>query len=110
MKESIRTLEEALKPVVESDHNSVRSIEDEQALSRRHVWVKLSKLELQKFDGKIERWQEFWDSFCSSVDQNAELSDVDKFSYLRGLLKDKAKDSISGYALTAANYEVQKNS
>ncbi|XP_046865017.1 uncharacterized protein LOC124459588 [Xenia sp. Carnegie-2017] len=110
MKESIRRLEEALIPVVESEHNSVRSIEDEQALSRRNVRVKLSKLELQKFDGKIEHWQEFWDSFCSSVDQNAELSDVDKFSYLRGLLKDKAKDSISGYALTAAIYEVQKNS
>ena len=72
------------------------------------VRVKLPKLEIRKFDGRVERWQEFWDSFSSSVDNNPDLSDVDKFSYLRGLLKDKARDSISGYALTSANYRCAK--
>ena len=76
--------------------------------SAKSVRVRLPKLEIQKFDGKIERWQEFWDSLKSSVDENPALSDVDKFSYLRGLLKDQARDSISGYALTSVNYKSAK--
>ena len=76
--------------------------------SAKSVRVRLPKLEIQKFDGKIERWQEFWDSFKSSVDENPALSDVDKFSYLRGLLKDQTRDSISGYALTSVNYKSAK--
>ena len=65
MKESIRKLEEALKPDVKCYQNSVRSSGDEQALGRRNVRVKLPNLKLQKFNGKIEHWQEFWDSFVA---------------------------------------------
>jgi len=37
---------------------------------------------------------------------NPNLSDIDKFSYLRGLLGGAARTTIPGLALTAANYEV----
>ena len=76
--------------------------------SAKSVRVRLPKLEIQKFDRKIESWQEFWHSFKSSVDENPALSDVDKFSYLRGPLKGQARDSISGYALTSVNYKSTK--
>ena len=38
----------------------------------RNYWntVKLPKLELKKFDGNILRWQEFWDTFDSTIHQN----------------------------------------
>ena len=38
----------------------------------RNCWntVKLPKLELKKFDGNILRWQEFWDTFDSTIHQN----------------------------------------
>ena len=45
--------------------------------------VKLPKLELQKFNGDILVFQEFWDSFESSIDSNAKLREVDKLNYLR---------------------------
>ena len=48
--------------------------------------------------------QEFWDSFESSIHSNDSLSDVDKFNYLRGLQEESAKSCISGFSLTAANY------
>ena len=69
------------------------------------VRVKLPKLEVRKFSGKLEEWQEFWDSFESAIHANDSLSNVDKFSYLRGLLLEPARSAITGFALTSANYE-----
>ena len=68
------------------------------------VRVKLPKLEVKKFKGSVFEWQEFWDAFESSIHTNAGLSDVDKFSYLKGLVDEPAKSAISGFSLTAANY------
>ena len=67
--------------------------------------ARLPKLEVKKFSGRIHEWQEFWDSFQSAIHQNDSLSDVDKFSYLRGLIEGPAKSSIAGFALTEANYK-----
>ena len=66
--------------------------------------VKLPKLEVKRFSGKVEEWQEFWDSFESAIHTNSKLSPVDKFSYLRGLLVGTARTSVAGLALTSANY------
>ncbi|XP_046843610.1 uncharacterized protein LOC124437676 [Xenia sp. Carnegie-2017] len=66
--------------------------------------VKLPKLEVKKFTGKIQDWREFWDSFKSSIHNNDGLSEVDKFTYLRGLVEEPAKSAISGFALTSINY------
>ena len=69
------------------------------------VRVKLPKLEVRKFSGKLEEWQEFWDSFESAIHANDSLSNVDKFSYLRGLLLEPARSAITGFASTSASYE-----
>ena len=58
--------------------------------------VKLPKLEVKKFSGRLQDWQKFWDSFQSSID--------DKFSYLKSLLYKPARSMITGFALTEANY------
>ena len=67
--------------------------------------VKLPKIVLPSFDGNAMLWQTFWDHFDSSVNSRDELSVIDKFSYLHGLLKNSAKECIEGLALTTANYE-----
>ena len=67
--------------------------------------MRLPKLEVQKFDGKLHKCQEFWDSFESAIHRNESLDDVDKFSYLRGLLVGPARSAIAGFGLTSANYE-----
>ena len=64
----------------------------------------MPKLEVRKFSGKIQDWREFWDSFESAIHKNEGLSDIDKFTYLRGLVEEPAKSSIAGFALTAVNY------
>ena len=43
--------------------------------------------------------------FSRSVDTNEELSDVDKFAYLRGYLEEPSKATIAGCSLTTATYK-----
>ena len=50
-------------------------------ITRHTPTIKLPKLELQKFDGNILKWQEFWDSFEASIHRNPNLQPVDKFNY-----------------------------
>ena len=69
------------------------------------VRAKLPKLEVWKFGGNISEWQEFWDSFESAIDRNETLAEIDKFSYLRGLLIEPARSAIAGFSLTSANYK-----
>ena len=65
---------------------------------------KLPKIELPKFRGDVMKFLSFWESFESSVHQNAGLSAIDKFNYLRALLDGAAACSIQGLALTEGNY------
>ena len=62
------------------------------------VRVKLPKLEVRKFNGKLEEWQDFWDSFESAIHSNDRLSNVHIFSYLRGLPLEPARSAIAGFA------------
>ena len=65
--------------------------------------VKLPRITLPHFNGNLMKWPTFWDSYKSAV-HNRELSDVDKFNYLRSLLDRSAYDAIAGLTLSAANY------
>ena len=64
---------------------------------------KLSELTIRKFDGDITTRKSFWDTYESVVHNNEELSDINKFTYLRSLLGHCTKNAI-GLALTSANY------
>ena len=62
---------------------------------------KLPKIELPS---DVTKFRSFWESFESSVHQNAGLSAIDKFNYLRAPLDRAAARSIQGLALTEGNY------
>ena len=70
----------------------------------RRVKAKLPKLELKKFASNVALWQEFWDAFKSTIHNDKELADVDKFKYLRSLLEEPASSVIAGLPLTDADY------
>lgn len=69
------------------------------------VRAKLPKLEVRKFGGNISEWQEFWDSFESAIHRNETMAEIDKFSYLGGLLIEPARSAVAGFSLTSANYK-----
>ena len=66
---------------------------------------KLPKLNLPTFDGDILQWQSFWDSYETAVHTNPTLGNVQKFNYLKSLLYNEALKTVTGFALTNANYE-----
>ncbi len=53
----------------------------------RENHIKLPKLSIRPFDGDITQWTTFWDSYNSAIHANTSLNDVDKFNYLRSLLR-----------------------
>ena len=66
--------------------------------------VKLPKITLKKFNGNTTEFLAFYEQFISSVHNNNELSDIDKFVYLKNLLSDKANGCLKGLALSKGNY------
>jgi len=66
--------------------------------------VRLPKLTLPHFSGDAMKWPTFWDSYESAVHNSPDLSDVDKFNYLRSLLEWTAYEAIAGLTLSTANY------
>lgn len=66
--------------------------------------VKLPKLSLPHFSGDITKWDTFWDSYESAIHKNDDLTDIDKFNYLRSLLERTAHEAIAGLTLSSANY------
>ena len=66
--------------------------------------VKLPKISLPRFCGDPVKWTSFWDAYQSAVHGNPDLSQVDKFNYLRSLLDHTALDAVAGLTLSEANY------
>ena len=67
--------------------------------------MRLPKITLRKYSGDPAEWTSFWDSYQSSIHHNPDLSDIDKFNYLRSLLEHTALDSITGLTNSSANYQ-----
>ncbi len=74
------------------------------SFNQKPVKPRLPKLTLPRFKGDITQWNTFWDSFNSAIHSNTEISDVDKFSYLKSLLDGPASRAIQGLNLTNDNY------
>ena len=83
------------------------STSDKAASSKTEQSAKLPKLELPKFSGDVLNWISFWDQFTAVV-HNADMPNIQKFTYLLSLLKDEAKSVISGLSTTDSNYEVAR--
>ena len=66
--------------------------------------AKLPKLTLPKFAGDPTEWTTFWDSFSSAIHLSEELSEIDKFQYLKSVLVETAAETISGLPLSGSNY------
>ena len=72
--------------------------------SASDIKVRLPKLEIKKFYGNILEWQSFWDQFSSAIHNKENISNIDKFTYLKSFLCDSANHTISGLMLTSENY------
>ena len=65
--------------------------------------VKLPKISLLRFNVDPVKWTSFCDLYQSVIHLNSELSEVDKFNYLRSLLDHTAFNAIAGLTLSSTN-------
>ena len=68
--------------------------------------IKLPQLEIPTFSGDKMRWKEFWDTFEATVDNNQNLTNIEKLNYLNSKLMGEAKSAVSGIMLSNGNYSV----
>lgn len=73
---------------------------------RAIVTLKLDSMELPTFNGDLTTWEAFRDIFEYLVHKSTKLSNVVKFHQLCTHLSGMALDTIRGYTLMGANYEI----
>ncbi|XP_067633205.1 uncharacterized protein [Eurosta solidaginis] len=93
----------SLQPLESPQHFSSTHISTERRQCSR---TNLPKLQLTRFSGEQSDWLDFYNVFSTLVHNNKDLSDVEKFQYLRSCLTDKASRLIQSLEVTSANYKV----
>lgn len=83
-----------------------RSVNDSPALSvsSTAIGVHLPKIDLPKFDSRLEKWIAFKDAFSTMIHSHAGLSDIQKLHYLRLSLAGKAESVIESFTIIEDNY------
>lgn len=69
-------------------------------------FVRLPKINLPLFDGDIQHWLEFRDTYISLIHSNKNMSDINKFHYLRASLKGSAALILQSIDFRKENYEI----
>jgi hypothetical protein len=73
------------------------------------ITIKLPEIHLPTFDGTIEEWNSFHDTFISTIDRNEKLTPVQKYHYLRSSVTGKAARSLQSLDITESNYAIALN-
>lgn len=85
--------------------NPAQPLNQQVAPAIAHVTgVKLPTIELPRFDGDLNDWLTFRDSFSSLIHSSPEIPCVQKFQYLRSALRGDALKLIESLTITANNY------
>lgn len=71
-----------------------------------HTYVRLPQINLPEFDGTFEKWLAFHDTFKALIDSSPELSNIQKFHYLRASLKGDALKLVDSFPMCDANYRI----
>uniref|UniRef100_A0A914MID3 CCHC-type domain-containing protein n=1 Tax=Meloidogyne incognita TaxID=6306 RepID=A0A914MID3_MELIC len=61
-------------------------------------------IQLRRFDGSIENWCSFWETFRVLIHEDNTLSHVEKFNILESILDNEAKDLLGGLQMTNDGY------
>ena len=89
------------------DHQTML-IQQTQKQQNSNGAIKLPQLDIPSFNGDRMKWNEFWDTFETSINLNDSLFDIEKLKYLNSKLTGEAKQAVSGIFLSKENYKVAK--
>ena len=100
-------LEIQLERLLQLEEKLLQKTEELEYISlKSQSFVKLPKLDFEKYNGDVLRFQEFWDNFSTSVHDNKRLRLAEKLNYLRAKFEGKGKAAIAGLEITNDNYDV----
>ncbi|XP_062533826.1 uncharacterized protein LOC134202861 [Armigeres subalbatus] len=68
--------------------------------------VKLPEIRLPSFCGQLREWVSFRDTFRSLIHNNQQLTEMDKFTYLRSSLSGEALQEINSVQMSDVNYVI----
>lgn len=74
-------------------------------LIKNETSMQLPVIHIQTFSGKYDEWFTFYDTFNSLVHSKSNLSNIQKFHYLKSSLKGEASEFLQGIEITDDNYE-----
>ena len=80
----------------------IDKLKEESAASRQRSL--LPNIQLPRFDGSIEKYEEFMDSFEAVIRNNPNIEDVEKFIFLKAHLDSPASDLLEGFSTTNKEY------
>ena len=66
---------------------------------------RLPSLDIPKFNGDPRLFSTFWDLYEQTIHRNPQLSNIQKFTYLKTLLSENALACTAGIRVTGENYE-----
>lgn len=81
-------------------------VEDEERVQSFHLHVNLPKMEIPKFDGDIRKWRTFHDMFSKLVHEKQQISEIEKFTYLRTYLEGEPLALLAHLQVSAATYAI----
>ncbi|KAH6927683.1 hypothetical protein HPB50_007047 [Hyalomma asiaticum] len=96
-----RTATYIVRPELRKNGASRKETTSHEIPAVRTQRTKLPKLELSKFDGRRRNWPPFCEEFDIAINKNQELSNLDRFNYLKSLLTGEAATAIAGLQATS---------
>lgn len=92
--------------VIDSASQDGESVISESYSNRLQSAPKLPSIPIPKFHGNFDKWLEFRDTFKSLIHNNANISEIEKFHFLRGSLESNARDILQNLEITSDNYAI----
>jgi hypothetical protein len=102
--ETLNAIDEAIDIVQEYIETAICKSAESVSSKETRQNLKLPKLELPTYSGDLLKFQNFWYQFEAAVHKNEDLPDIQKFTYLRSVLKGNALQTVEGFEVTGANY------
>lgn len=97
---------EILRIFQEHDSHSKSSKQENKGASERGAQPRLPKIELVHFDGRLENWITFRDTFSSLIHTNTSLGNIDKFYYLLSVVTGPALQIVKSLPISNDNYNI----
>ena len=105
----VRTIKERMDKYLKLSSNGSEDINTNRTRTNANRQVKLPTIIIKPYEGDPLEWKTFYQSFLVTIDKNEDLSNIEKFTYLRSYLKGNALKVIEGLPLDESNYNEAKN-